>query len=356
MSSEKQQQQQTQSSPRQPNSSSSSLVMDLYVRLALNPIYDKIFLALILICELLLGLAVINNVNYTEIDWIAYMEEVLAYEDGERDYEQIRGGTGPLVYPAGFLYLFSWLKSMTNDGNNLQKAQYLFLGMYLMTQFFVLLLYQNQIVTIRRRYGHRRHHQEARDNSATKKEKKNDAASSSTEGSLQFIATANQIWFWRVAMGIVCLSKRLHSIFLLRLFNDGPTMLLLYLSVWLFTHQRWNLGCIVFSFAVSIKMNVLLFAPGLLLLLLQSSKDLAQVVVWRLGFCCALPQLILGAPFLLTYPVSYLRKAFELDRVFFYKWTVNWKVRSYCFSDRRLLPIFLTRCLPLSSFVLACSL
>jgi alpha-1,3-mannosyltransferase len=35
--------------------------------------------------------------------------------------------------------------------------------------------------------------------------------------------------------------------------------------------------------------------------------------------------LVLGAPFLLTYPQSYIRKAFELDRVFFYKWTVNWK-------------------------------
>jgi alpha-1,3-mannosyltransferase len=48
--------------------------------------------------------------------------------------------------------------------------------------------------------------------------------------------------------------------------------------------------------------------------------------------CCALPQLVLGAPFLLTFPVSYLRKAFELDRVFFYKWTVNFKVRVFlCF-------------------------
>jgi alpha-1,3-mannosyltransferase len=71
-------------------------------------------------------------------------------------------------------------------------------------------------------------------------------------------------------------------------------------------------------------MNVLLFAPGLFLLLLQVSDSLYHVI-YRLFVYCALPQLVLGAPFLLHHPVHYLRKAFELDRVFFYQWTVNWK-------------------------------
>jgi alpha-1,3-mannosyltransferase len=126
-------------------------------------------------------------------------------------------------------------------------------------------------------------------------------------------------------MGLLCCSKRLHSIFLLRLFNDGPAMLLLYGSVYLFTRHHWDLGCVLYSFAVSIKMNVLLFAPGLLLLLLQASPDWKSVLL-RLAVGCALPQLALGYPFLSTFPMSYLRKAFELDRVFFYQWTVNWKV------------------------------
>ena len=105
-------------------------------------------------------------------------------------------------------------------------------------------------------------------------------------------------------------------------------MLLLYCAIYLFSrHYNWNAGCYVFSLAVSIKMNVLLFAPGLLLLLLQASDNLWHVV-YRLAVFCALPQLILGAPFLWHHPIHYLRKAFELDRVFFYKWTVNWKVRN----------------------------
>ncbi|CAG8779028.1 13962_t:CDS:2, partial [Acaulospora morrowiae] len=34
---------------------------------------------------------------------------------------------------------------------------------------------------------------------------------------------------------------------------------------------------------------------------------------------------ILAYPFLVTYPRSYIGRAFEFSRVFTYKWTVNWK-------------------------------
>jgi hypothetical protein len=34
-------------------------------------------------------------------------------------------------------------------------------------------------------------------------------------------------------------------------------------------------------------------------------------------------QAVLGAPFLVAAPASYLRKAFELSRVFLHQWTVN---------------------------------
>ena len=42
----------------------------------------------------------------TEIDWKAYMDEVEGVVNGTYDYTQLRGDTGPLVYPAGFVYLF----------------------------------------------------------------------------------------------------------------------------------------------------------------------------------------------------------------------------------------------------------
>jgi len=201
--------------------------------LAMRKSLDVPFLVLLVCAELFLSIAVVRFVPYTEIDWEAYMQEVGFVIEGERDYMKIYGGTGPLVYPAGFVYLFIALRWMTNNGTDIRKAQYIFIVLYVFNQVFVLNIY-HQIVPLIRKTG-----------------------------------KAWNVWAWRIAMGSLCLSKRIHSIFLLRLFNDGPTMLLLYIAIYLFTIQRWNLGCLTFSFAVSLKMNVLLFAPGLLLLLLQ---------------------------------------------------------------------------------------
>ena len=255
--------------------------------------YDSIFVMFLILLESILCRFILRHVSYTEIDWEAYMQEVDMFESGERNYRKIRGSTGPLVYPAGFLYLYSWLKSITDNGINIAAAQEVFAYFYLFMLSMVLFIY-TQVYR------------------GLAKEK---------EGS----SSSSLVWSWRVAMGLCCLSKRLHSIFLLRLFNDGPAMLLLYLSVALFMKQYWYGGCFVYSLAVSIKMNILLFAPGLLLLLLQFSNSLLECCVC-LGICAAV-QVILGAPFLSSHPISYLRKAFEFDRVFFYKWTVNWKVR-----------------------------
>lgn len=53
-----------------------------------------------------------------------------------------------------------------------------------------------------------------------------------------------QVPWW--ALALLCLSKRLHSIFVLRLFNDCLAMLLLHASLASFLHQRWHLGLIIF--------------------------------------------------------------------------------------------------------------
>lgn len=87
------------------------------------------------------------------------------------------------------------------------------------------------------------------------------------------------------------------------------------------THQpivlclQWKLGCLIFSLGVSIKMNVLLFAPGLLLLLLKNTGVKKTTICLSI---CAAVQLALGSPFLLSHPISYISKAFELSRVFLY--------------------------------------
>ena len=278
----------------------SPLLLKFYKTFA-SPQWDLPYILCLLVFETVLSLAIVKYVSYTEIDWEAYMQEVSMWQDGELDYTKIYGGTGPLVYPAGFLYMYAFFKWLTGGGINVLLGQYLFCGLYILNEAVVLSVYnmiaRNLVESL---------------------------WAKSKESGKTSLKLCNVIWSWRVAMAMTCLSKRIHSIFVLRLFNDGLCMLFFYISCLLFAKAFWRTGCAVFSLAVSIKMNVLLFAPGLLILLLQSSENITETIIC-LGICAGI-QLILGAPFLLSYPVSYIRKAFEFDRVFFYKWTVNWKV------------------------------
>ena len=253
--------------------------------------YFPALLALVLIFELAFGVLIILRVPYTEIDWVAYMEEVGGAFGGEWDYAKLRGGTGPLVYPAGFVYLYGALWWLTDWGADVRLAQYIFLGLYLCTVAAAMLLY------------HR--------------------------------SRAVPQW----VMLLLCVSKRLRSIFYLRLFNDGVATLLLLVAMLFFQRGRWKSGCFWFSSAVSIKMNILLFAPALLLLLLQETGLHGTFVCLSI---CAGWQLVLGAPFLYWNWWSYLRKAFEFSRVFFFKWTVNWKfLAEDIFVSKRLATLLL---------------
>ncbi|MBA0716898.1 hypothetical protein Golax_004752, partial [Gossypium laxum] len=72
------------------------------------------------------------------------------------------------------------------------------------------------------------------------------------------------------ALILLCLSKRVHSIFVLRLFNDCFAMTLLHAAMGSILFGWWHLGLIIFSAAVSIKMNVLLYAPSLFILMLKA--------------------------------------------------------------------------------------
>ena len=72
-----------------------------------------------------------------------------------------------------------------------------------------------------------------------------------------------------VLLPILSCSKRIHSIFALRLFNDGVATTLAHAGVLLFVHRRWTLGCILNSLSVATKMNFILYSPALAVLLLH---------------------------------------------------------------------------------------
>lgn len=78
----------------------------------------------------------------TEIDWQAYMEQVQQYVSGERDYMNIKGGTGPLVYPAAHVYIYTALYWITDQGKDILLAQILFGGVYLVSLLLVMACYR----------------------------------------------------------------------------------------------------------------------------------------------------------------------------------------------------------------------
>ncbi|KID67967.1 Glycosyltransferase, ALG3, partial [Metarhizium hybridum] len=84
---------------------------------------------------------VIWKVPYTEIDWVAYMEQVAQFVAGERDYTKMEGGTGPLVYPAAHVYVYTGLYYLTDRGKNILLAQQTFAVLYMATLAVVMLCY-----------------------------------------------------------------------------------------------------------------------------------------------------------------------------------------------------------------------
>ncbi|XP_078493685.1 dol-P-Man:Man(5)GlcNAc(2)-PP-Dol alpha-1,3-mannosyltransferase-like [Ciona intestinalis] len=250
-----------------------------------NP--EKTWLVGLFLCsvEVILNLCVINTVKFTEIDWIAYMQEVEGFINGTYDYMKLQGDTGPLVYPAGFVYVYTALYYVTNHGANVRMGQYIFFLIYLVNLYFVLRIYNK-----------------------TKKCPP------------------------YVMIFMCCTSYRIHSIFVLRLFNDPIAMLILFISVNLFMENYWVFGSFFFSFAVSVKMNILLFAPGLLLLMIEHGIKATAI---NLIICAGL-QVVLGMPFLLNNPIGYIVRSFDLSRQFMFKWTVNWRfISEELFLDRK---------------------
>ncbi|XP_037695394.1 dol-P-Man:Man(5)GlcNAc(2)-PP-Dol alpha-1,3-mannosyltransferase isoform X2 [Choloepus didactylus] len=243
--------------------------------LLLEPRYTLLVAACLCLAEVGITFWVIHRVAYTEIDWKAYMAEVEGVINGTYDYTQLQGDTGPLVYPAGFVYIFMGLYYATGRGTDICMAQHIFAVLYLATLLLVFWIYH------------------------------------------QTCKVPPFVFFF-----MCCASYRVHSIFVLRLFNDPVAMALLFLSINLFLAQRWGWGCCCFSLAVSVKMNVLLFAPGLLFLLLMQFG--LRGALPKLGICAIL-QVMLGLPFLLENPVGYLSRSFDLGRQFLFCWTVNWR-------------------------------
>jgi alpha-1,3-mannosyltransferase len=196
-------------------------------------------------------------------------------------------------YPAGFLYVFSVLNWATRGGENVVMAQWIYADFAVLTLALVLGLYFMSEKVRPNAFGN-------------------------------YLNAFHAQIPVHVAAPLLLLSKRVHSIFLLRLFNDPVAMIPLYLSLHALTRARVVTSTLLFSLALSLKMNILLFAPAYALLVLQTTRSLAASV--GLAVIAAVVQIALAAPFVAAgFAREYFSRAFEFGRVFMWTWTVNWR-------------------------------
>ena len=263
--------------------------------------WRKVFVATVTF-EIVLNIVLILFEPTYIFDWDAYMEEVYGvFHNHTFDYTKLKGDTGALVYPAGFVWLY--------------------------TVFYK--LFQWDYVHFTTEYPESRKNISGYDERTIRPTGRMYSIQI-MHMFLYLIVIALLFRIYRrtkqispYVFPLVILSRRVHSIFVLGFFNDCFALFFFLLSLDRFTVDKWFLGCIFYSLAVSIKMNILLFAPGLLYLLLKRFGFM-QTVFPHL-FICAFVQLVVALPFLLQYPLQYIKGAFNFGRKFTFIWSVNFQ-------------------------------
>ncbi|KAJ8462660.1 hypothetical protein ONZ51_g10758 [Trametes cubensis] len=193
----------------------------------------------------------------TEIDWETYMYQLELYLKGERDYALISGPTGPIVYPAGHVYVHQLLYTLTDSGTNLRKAPEVYAVLYLASLALTAAIYKQ----------------------------------------------AGGVPNW----------------VLLLLPEQEVALDICGAAIFAFGRGWDALGVVLLSSTLSVKMCVLLYV----LVILFQCRGLLSTAVHMLAFVGI--QLLVGLPFLLHYPWSYLKNSYEFSRVFLCKWTANWR-------------------------------
>lgn len=240
----------------------------------------------VLLADGALTAIIIVKVPFTNIDWESYMHEVDFALAGQYDYREITSPNGPIAYPAGFVWFYGALRWARLS---LQHVQVLFAVIYLAMMAVLQQIY---------------HHAGA------------------------------PLWVFALCL----LSKRVHSVFVLRLFNDAVAQFFCYSSLLLFLRGRHLLSSLCYSLAVSVKMQPLLLCPVVGLCLVVSGGWSHALLCIA---CMIALQLVLAAPFLKANAPAYLSRAFGGPGDLQPAWSVNWRFLPEAIFVRRELSLVL---------------
>ena len=216
--------------------------------------------------------------EYHNVDWDSYVTQLELILDGELDYAKIKGENGFLVYPAGHVYHFYLIYTITNKGNVI-IARFIYLFLYLLMNFFVFQIYDEVL--------------------------------------------PEKLHWIKIFLAI---SQPMLGIVADRLFNDIFSMIYMYACINFLLKCRKNsflVATLLYSIAVSAKINVLLFLPGILYIFVKSKGVLFMIsqLIFIISF-----QILVGLPFILHNPGNYFNKSFDLSRQFEFLQTMNWQM------------------------------
>ena len=174
------------------------------------------------------------------------------------DYTKFMGETGPAVYPAGYVYVYGFLYKITNGGENIRLGIAIFRVVTFSTIHFP------RFVPCNTRCG--------------------DDSISPIQGNAPVCAFFLNTFSLVGGLSFSFVYPNVSKVFITSVYSTNlcwcyssispctSSHNFVHLSIsLLFTYQKWTLGTIFMSLALSIKMNILLFFPTLLLILFEVS-------------------------------------------------------------------------------------